>query len=251
MCNIFYSSACPSKSLTGIHVLKLYFFLLECEIYRNLTSQRRSQSAPGGPWCDQVMIYTPYWYRFAGEAGTQIATSCVPQDRCHTVSPGWMDGAHPSVQDGVVMRTVCFHRLGECCRWETTIRVRKCEGFYVYQLHYPPMCKMGYCGNSGGNICIPKSLHFKIGFDWLKEVQGLIVSWLDHDGVVSLYSDWMSDFLHCDRLWRWRHFRYVTFPWHFKIAQQLLITFCGKNLENNFICWSKVVVNSLRTRLVS
>lgn len=144
----------PKSRQNPCFKLVFSFDFIECEIYRNLTSPRRSQSEPVGPYCDQRVIATPYWYRFAGDAGTQIATSCVPEERCHTVSPGWMDGTHPSVQDGVVMRTACFHRLEDCCRWETTIRVRNCDGFYVYQLHSPPMCELGYCGSSGGTICI-------------------------------------------------------------------------------------------------
>ena len=74
------------------------------------------------------------WYRFGGEAGTQMADTCVKQYHCGTTYPGWLSGGHPSVSDGAVLRKVCFTGYWGCCQYSTFISVRNCDGFYVYKL---------------------------------------------------------------------------------------------------------------------
>ena len=90
------------------------------------------------------------WYRFRGAAGTQMPTTCVGERRCSTHAPGWLNGTHPSVADGIVQARVCFHWWSDCCQWSTYIRVRNCSGFYVYELGPAPTCWLRYCGNGGG-----------------------------------------------------------------------------------------------------
>ena len=90
------------------------------------------------------------WYRFRGAAGTEMPTSCVATHRCGTAAPGWLSGSHPSVANGAVYATVCFHWGYSCCRWSRSIRVRNCSGFYVYELGPTPNCNLRYCGNGGG-----------------------------------------------------------------------------------------------------
>ena len=68
------------------------------------------------------------WYRFVGAAGTKMPTTRVPAYRCGTDWSGWLDGAHPTVQDGEVQMKVCFsNRLSELpvCKYSTTIFVKK------------------------------------------------------------------------------------------------------------------------------
>ncbi|PFX27261.1 Oncoprotein-induced transcript 3 protein [Stylophora pistillata] len=96
--------------------------------------------------CDRGLSHG--WYRFRGAAGTQMPSSCVGMNRCGTHAPGWLNGAHPTVADGIVRVSVCFHWNWRCCRWSTTIRVRNCGGFYVYELGSPPYCHLRYCGAS-------------------------------------------------------------------------------------------------------
>lgn len=79
-----------------------------------------------------------------------MPTSCVGKNRCSSHAPGWLDGSHPSVADGVVSATVCFHWNLGCCTWSTGIRVRNCGEFYVYELGPTPGCYLRYCGNGGG-----------------------------------------------------------------------------------------------------
>ena len=76
-----------------------------------------------------------------------MAESCVNKSHCGTDAPGWLNGAHPTVADGVVQREVCFSSFGSCCYYSKKINVRNCKGFYVYKLEPPPRCYLRYCGN--------------------------------------------------------------------------------------------------------
>ena len=87
------------------------------------------------------------WYRFSGAAGNQMAESCVDMDRCGTWNPGWLNGSHPTVNEGAVQRRVCFRDHRGCCSFWTYIRVRNCGGFYVYQLKPLTEYYSRYCGN--------------------------------------------------------------------------------------------------------
>ena len=88
------------------------------------------------------------WYRFGGGAGIKMPTSCVPERRCGTHATGWMNGAHPTVADGMVTRKVCYHWYSNCCSWSNGIEVVNCGLYYVYKLSRPPWgCDLRYCGS--------------------------------------------------------------------------------------------------------
>ncbi|XP_073250462.1 uncharacterized protein [Porites lutea] len=87
------------------------------------------------------------WYRFNGEAGTQMADSCVNMYHCGTESPGWLNGTHPDLADGAVKRQVCFSSFDNCCHHSNEITVQHCGGFYVYKLEGQSHCNLRYCGN--------------------------------------------------------------------------------------------------------
>ena len=88
------------------------------------------------------------WYRFTGEAGTQMADSCVNMYHCGTESPGWLNGNHPDLTDGAVKRQVCFSSFDNCCYHSNEITVQHCGGFYVYKLERQSShCNLRYCGN--------------------------------------------------------------------------------------------------------
>merc|ERR1712002_33325 len=75
------------------------------------------------------------WYRFAGDV--EISTQCQKFGSCTAYYNGWMTSAHPSINDGVVKREVCFGAsdAGVRCRYYCrTIRVIKCTGYYLYEL---------------------------------------------------------------------------------------------------------------------
>lgn len=88
------------------------------------------------------------WYRFLRQAGRMMPTNCVPKFHCGTYGPGWLNGDHPMPQDGRVMRRICFHLEGECCKEWKMIQIRNCGNFMVYHLEPPPECPMRYCGDA-------------------------------------------------------------------------------------------------------
>ena len=100
----------------------------------------------GGHKCDNNI--GPGWYGFVGKAGTRMATSCTPQDRCKTIATGWLYGENPTVADGQVSRQVCFNFYDDCCWRSTNIQVRNCGSYYVYYLSAipPSTCNARYCG---------------------------------------------------------------------------------------------------------
>ncbi|XP_078377492.1 uncharacterized protein LOC144660677 isoform X5 [Oculina patagonica] len=128
-----------------------------CIDYKELDEKDRAAGYDGSNYkCDQREIVTPAWYRFSGDAGDKMADSCVPQLHCGTHAPGWMKGDHPVNEGEIVERQVCFHWGSRCCKWTAKIKVKKCKGFFVYELQRTPACHLRYCGNSGQavNECV-------------------------------------------------------------------------------------------------
>ena len=97
--------------------------------------------------CDRNIIQNDAWYRFSSEAGAVMPTTMPKVKRCGTFAPIWMNGSHPSVEDGIVTRKVCANvprdPLG--CKHSYDIQVRNCSGYYIYQLKKPPTCDLAYC----------------------------------------------------------------------------------------------------------
>ena len=105
--------------------------------------------------CDRDDL-VPGWYRFQGAAGDRMADKCVLEHHCGTQYPGWLNGTHPTVSEGVVSRLVCYphnyyywqrNQSSNCCFFSNNIRVRNCGAFVVYELQKPPDCNLRYCGN--------------------------------------------------------------------------------------------------------
>ena len=77
-----------------------------------------------------------------------MPTSCVSKLRCGTNASGWMNGAHPTVDQGKVTRKVCYNYFGNCCNWSNDIEVVNCGQYYVYKLSRPSNgCNLRYCGS--------------------------------------------------------------------------------------------------------
>ena len=74
------------------------------------------------------------WFTYNGSAGTRMATTCVPAEHCGTLVPGWLAGNHPSVDEGLVVRSVCLSKSQVCCMTSVSVLVRNCSGFFVYKL---------------------------------------------------------------------------------------------------------------------
>lgn len=109
-----------------------------------------SQSAD---MCDDDLDFSR-WYRITGVAGNQIPEMKVSSRRCGARYPGWMNGSHPSMEEKVVSRDVCFVLGDRPCRWKVPIKVQNCGDFYVYKLTAPTYCNQRYCGYTAKGLLI-------------------------------------------------------------------------------------------------
>ncbi|XP_068737583.1 uromodulin-like isoform X1 [Montipora capricornis] len=120
----------------------------ECKNYQVLGNADRkvTNDATTLSSCDSTL--GPAWFRFQGNAGTKMPDWCVPEDRCGTNAPGWLNGAHPQAHEGNVTRQVCFHWKASCCEYSTNIQVQNCSGYYLYYIHSTSpvnRCHLRYC----------------------------------------------------------------------------------------------------------
>ena len=126
--------------------LSFHFAADPCYHYENLSEADRkiNYSTPhGSELCDRKLLEG--WYRFVGAAGTKMPTTRVPANSCGTSRSGWLKGAHPTVEDGEVQRTVCFSDRSTGCQQSINIFVKNCGSYFIYKLH-PPNCFSRYCG---------------------------------------------------------------------------------------------------------
>ena len=122
----------------------------ECSNYKKLNGADRASGLHRGNVlkCDRNDLDVS-WYRFMDAAGTRMPTSPVPQHHCGTHAPGWLNGQHPSKDEGAVSRKVCFHWSSRICNWQVNVKVRNCGAYFVYYLPKTPGCWFRYCGNKG------------------------------------------------------------------------------------------------------
>ena len=116
--------------------------------YHNLSDATRKSShatPPSGPvFCDNQLL--EWWYRFVEAAGTKMPTEGVPAYRCGTDWSGWLDSAHPTVEDGEVYRMVCFNDRSTGCSNISEFQFKNCGSIFIYKLTKPPRCSSRYCG---------------------------------------------------------------------------------------------------------
>ena len=132
-----------------------------CQSYHVLNNADRNvgNTVLNNVKCDGYLPSTPPgWYRFTGAAGERMPTECVPVGRCGTIVTGWLNGLHPTVQEGIVTRQVCFHWKRGCCIWRNNIRIKNCGAYFVYRLAKTIGCPMRYCGSYGGQFKVHSHL---------------------------------------------------------------------------------------------
>ena len=133
-------------SIFGLTSILSTLSILECPNYQSLIgSDRKITYGNQNTVCDRGING---WYRFEGAAGTRMPTSCPPIRRCNTHASGWLNGAHPTVADGQVTRTVCFHWGSNCCNWSRSVKVINCSDYYVYYITGTPTCSLRYCSTN-------------------------------------------------------------------------------------------------------
>ena len=126
----------------------LFFFSIsECQNYGSLNSgDRKITYSSYQDYCDSRL--GPRWFRFEGSAGIRMATSCPPTRRCRTDATGWLNGGHPTVADGQVSRTVCFHWSGSCCNWSTNSKHQSEKLWFIFSDTPGRHCSLRYCGTN-------------------------------------------------------------------------------------------------------
>ena len=127
--------------------LLFHFVADPCYHYRNLSDANRKMSyltPHSSVLCDKQLPFG--WYRFVGASGTKMPTTRVPAYRCGTDWSGWLEGAHPTVEDGEVRRTVCFSDRSTGCRDSIEISVKTCGTYFIYKLRQVFVCNARYCG---------------------------------------------------------------------------------------------------------
>ena len=84
---------------------------------------------------------------FQSSSYSRMVDNCIQVHRCTTDITGWLKGGHPTFKDGIVDRKACFHGWENCCYRiiRVQIRVRECQGFYVYELNPSPEGRYRYC----------------------------------------------------------------------------------------------------------
>ncbi|XP_051890197.1 uncharacterized protein LOC127580612 isoform X2 [Pristis pectinata] len=119
-----------------------------CVTYTVLDQPWRSTDCSGiectSQWMDDGDLMVG-WYRFNSSGGRKIPETVVPVSHCSGSYPGWLNGAHPSVGEGEVTRTVCFTGYSSTCYGNREIRVKNCSGYFVYQLKPTFCCSSVYC----------------------------------------------------------------------------------------------------------
>jgi hypothetical protein len=122
--------------------------------YRTLDLANRNVSAAVGatPLCDgpsgtpDVQWLGTGWYRFREPAGTQLPESPPDGFFCGTDAAGWLNGTHPTPEEGIVSREACFSIGGDPCGGGSGfIEVLNCQAFFLYKLVDITACNYRYC----------------------------------------------------------------------------------------------------------
>ena len=131
-----------------VHYLRIFNFLVVCPQYINLTDADRKYGpdTTGSPKCDETLSG---WYRFQGDAGRRMMTTCPSIDKCGGRYSAWLNGDHPTVAQGSVKKKVCIRKYepGDCCVDYYFTDVKNCGSYFIYKL-LPGFfyCDFRYCG---------------------------------------------------------------------------------------------------------
>ncbi|XP_073722617.1 alpha-tectorin-like [Misgurnus anguillicaudatus] len=133
-----------------------------CYNYNVLDDLWRSTSNPVSfeIMCDVSVNWTGWYRLFIHNESVRIPDTCVQEYRCGTRAPLWLNGGHPTVEDGVVTRDVCGHWNGDCCFFHSNpIRVKACpDNYYVYEFVSPVTCHLAYCADVTNISTTPTSI---------------------------------------------------------------------------------------------
>ena len=136
--------------------LVLFPFLVDvCHKYKNLTSGKRKTTyikplvQPAEEPCDDKLVTG--WYRFVGDAGTRMPTTCPPIRSCGVNFPGWLIGPHPAEGLEAKMHGRFRKYYGGCnantFHGRFYVQAKNCGRYYVYLLNnaYIKECEYRFC----------------------------------------------------------------------------------------------------------
>ncbi|XP_072530492.1 alpha-tectorin-like [Salminus brasiliensis] len=121
-----------------------------CSNYVSLDQPWRANNKSGLAICDRDFNWNSWYRLFYYGMNIRMPESCVDVNRCGTYYTLWLNGPHPQIEDGVVIRQVCGSAGFDCCYYKSPpIRVKACPGnYYVYEIVSPMTCNMAYCSDS-------------------------------------------------------------------------------------------------------
>ncbi|XP_062892785.1 uncharacterized protein LOC134339928 [Mobula hypostoma] len=137
----------------------------------------------GGYWMDDGNLEVG-WYRFNSSGGWKIPETVVPEYRCSGYYPGWLNGPHPNVGEGEVIRTVCFTHSIYTCYWSQEIKVKNCSRYFVYWLWNAPSSNAVYCTVIDSTLGDPCVAHTVLDQTWRST---------DCSNTVCTGGQWMDD----------------------------------------------------------
>ncbi|KAG7476917.1 hypothetical protein MATL_G00087920 [Megalops atlanticus] len=105
--------------------------------------------------CDTDIVWQGWYRLFLGNASVQMPERCIDRLMCGTHAPLWLNGAHPSLEDGVVSLPVCGNWYSGCCNFQSNpIHVKACPGnYFVYKFVAPVNCYLAYCADVNTAVC--------------------------------------------------------------------------------------------------
>ncbi|XP_059387418.1 LOW QUALITY PROTEIN: alpha-tectorin-like [Carassius carassius] len=138
-------SITPPITTTAPPVDPCYNYNVLDDLWRSTNNQHSSQIM-----CDYWVSWSGWYRLFIQGQSVQMPDTCVEEYSCGTYAPLWLNGGHPTVEDGVVTRDVCGHWDNNCCYVQSNpIKVKACPGgYYVYEFVSPTTCNLAYCADA-------------------------------------------------------------------------------------------------------
>uniref|UniRef100_A0A673NPU2 Uncharacterized LOC107748190 n=1 Tax=Sinocyclocheilus rhinocerous TaxID=307959 RepID=A0A673NPU2_9TELE len=138
-------SITPPITTTAPPVDPCYNYNVLDDPWRSTNNQHSSQIM-----CDTWVSWNGWYRLFIQGQSIQMPDTCVEEYSCGTHAPLWLNGGHPTVEDGVVTRDVCGHWNNDCCAFlSNPIKVKACPGdYYVYEFVSPTTCSLAYCADA-------------------------------------------------------------------------------------------------------
>uniref|UniRef100_A0A8C2AVC8 ZP domain-containing protein n=1 Tax=Cyprinus carpio TaxID=7962 RepID=A0A8C2AVC8_CYPCA len=138
-------SITPPITTTAPSVDPCYNYNVLDDLWRSTNNQHSSQIM-----CDTWVSWNGWYRLYIQGQSVQMPDTCVDMLSCGTHAPLWLNGGHPTVEDGVVTRDVCGHWSNNCCYFQSNpIKVKACPGgYYVYEFVRPSACSLAYCADA-------------------------------------------------------------------------------------------------------